>query len=96
MYKDIHDMLTLLAGKILLRREESEFNRDMYLSVKDIKEKLTAMTDGGSFFCPLCDSLIECEGEEEVEEEWHGFIPTDIPGQCGCSRCNERRANNDT
>lgn len=67
MYKDIHDRLTLIAGKILLR-EESEANRDLYLEIKSIKEELTAHDDNGHLYCPLCESLIDVEEEDEEEE----------------------------
>jgi hypothetical protein len=71
MYRDIQSRLSILAGKVILHREESEFNRDVWLSIKELKEMLTVNEDGpntGNYFCPLCDSLIEVEDEEEWGE----------------------------
>jgi hypothetical protein len=68
MYRDIQSRLSILAGKVILHREESEFNRDVWLSIKELKEMLTVEEDGlntGNFFCPLCDSLIVTDPEED-------------------------------
>jgi hypothetical protein len=75
MYKDIHDRLTLIAGKIL-HEPASEFNRTLYLEIKEVKEMLTYDNDNGHLYCPLCESLVDVIEEEEedptqeIAEQW--------------------------